>query len=159
MSGTSLSSSNNNRGGLPQIEFRRIYLLLVSRLWIIAFALAVFLGLAMWFIMRSPATFEARAVVQVEQKPQKIIVMEDVTSEDFKSAEILKTVEQSFTSRSLFLRVIQSEKLAGDLIFTPPRSDGHAWTESQLIDVFHTEIIFQPLFDVGLRQVGITVRI
>ncbi len=152
MSGT---KSSHAKGGLPQIEFRRIYLLLVSRLWVIALALAAFLGLAAWLIMRSPATFEARAVVQVEQKPQKIIVMEDVTSEDFKSAEILKTIEQSFISRSLFLRVIQSEKLLADPIFVAPRKDGQAWTESALIDVLSNMV--ESKLRRGTRLIDVTV--
>lgn len=140
---------------LARIDVHRVFYLLRSRWPILTAALVVFLGLAGWIILRSPITYSARAVVQVEQALAKVIVIEEVSSEDFKSLEVLRTVEHSLTSRSLFLRVIQAEKLAENPAFAPPKKDGSKHTEAELIDSL--TLLVEAKLRRGTRLIDITV--
>jgi uncharacterized protein involved in exopolysaccharide biosynthesis len=68
--------------------------------------LCVFFGLlaAVVYIILSPKIYQSRAVIQVEQEAPKIVNIQGaINPEDFRSADDLKTVEQSLLSDTLLL--------------------------------------------------------
>jgi len=112
-----------------QIDFRTLYYTLRERSWLIGLCLLVaVLGTAA-YLVRAPKIFAGKLVLQVEQEEQKILNIQRVQQEDPQTLEFLKTVEQTLQSRSLFDRVIETNKLhtnprfltAGDMDTKPTR--------------------------------------
>ncbi|MEI6351577.1 MAG: polysaccharide biosynthesis tyrosine autokinase [Verrucomicrobiota bacterium] len=92
-------------------EHRRLIVLCV----ICAGLLGVFL------LLRSPAIYSGRAVIEVAQEEPKVVTTpaEAKPAEEGKISDVLKTVEQRFTSPELLLRVIQKNNLQNDPTFCP----------------------------------------
>jgi succinoglycan biosynthesis transport protein ExoP len=80
------------------------------------------LALAGGYLALTPAVYEARTVVQVEQSTQSAIALQDQVREDLKTVEILKTIEQNLSSTALLLRVAKTTKLEQDPRFTNERA-------------------------------------
>jgi capsular exopolysaccharide synthesis family protein len=99
------------------IDLRRLYYTLRERVWLIGACLLVAgLGTA-GYLLRTPKIFAAKLVLQVEQEEQKILNIQRVQQEDPQTLEFLKTVEQTLQSRSLFARVIETNRLHTDARF------------------------------------------
>ena len=88
-----------------------LYAVVRRRVWrIAAFALAgLLLGIG-YAVMRSHV-FEATATVQVEEENPSVIATPDVSKEDYRQPEDLKTVEQQLCTRNLIWLVIRANKL------------------------------------------------
>jgi succinoglycan biosynthesis transport protein ExoP len=86
-------------------------------LWLILFG-SVAVALGAGYLMLTPAVYEARTVVQVEQTAQSVVGVQDAVREDLKTVEILKTIEQNLSSSALLLRVAKTSKLEQDPRFT-----------------------------------------
>lgn len=82
-----------------------------SKLWLVAlcFLTIVFVGLL--YISTATPIYEATATIQVEQSEQKVVKIEDISSEDLKATEILKTMENNLQRRSLLKRTAWNLKL------------------------------------------------
>ncbi len=141
---------------LPAIDFRRIGLLLLSRWVIIVTVIALFIAAATWIVLRRPVTYRAKAVVQVEQEPAKVIVMQEVNPEDFKSIEIMKTIEQILTGRALLQRVVVSEKLTQNPRFMEPKENGEARTEDEAVGELSN--LVESKLRRGTRLIDVTVE-
>jgi capsular exopolysaccharide synthesis family protein len=85
--------------------------------WLMVFALAA-LALGFVYLKLTPAVFEARTVVQVEQTTQAVVSVQDAVREDLKTVEVLKTIEQNLASTALLLRVAKVVKFEEDARFT-----------------------------------------
>ncbi len=92
------------------IDVRAIYYNLREKAWIIALCagLGAMLGIA--YVVFTPTNYAAETIVQVEQAPPRVISIQDVSSEDLASEELLKTIEQGLNSPALFQRVIRARK-------------------------------------------------
>ncbi len=97
-----------------QIDFRKLYYTLRERLWVIILCLLVAAMGTTTYLLRAPKIYASKLVLQVEQEEQKILNIQRVQQEDPQSLEFLKTVEQTFESRSLFERVLDTNNLATD---------------------------------------------
>src|SRR5881628_2651795 len=90
-------------GGL---DFRALLHTLLDKIWIILLCVVVAGFLTGAYLLRSPKYYRARAILQVEQQEQKILNrVEKVQQEDFRSLEVLRTIEQVLKSQSLLQRV------------------------------------------------------
>ncbi len=77
-------------------------------------------------------------VVQVEQTPPNVLNIQEVNPEDYRTPEVLKTIEQALSSKTLMLRVIHALKLENDPDFAP-KEDG-PWTEIGLSEKLGKQI-------------------
>ena len=110
--------------GVQGIDFHRVLNLLRAKAWIVASVAIAILLAAVVYLVRTPKMYESRAVIQVQQEPQKVVKISDVSEEKPEANDYLNTVVQAFTSRKLMLRVIRATGLDKDPTFAPPKKSG-----------------------------------
>jgi len=86
------------------------------RLVILCVAAALLLGTV--YVLRTPPSYRAEAVLQVEQE-ERGITLNGSGGEDLRSLEVLLTIEQSLTSPGLLMNVIRAGGLTHDRTFLP----------------------------------------
>jgi polysaccharide biosynthesis transport protein len=129
-----------------QTDFRVLYYTLRERAWVIGLCLIV-TGLGVTaYLLRAPKIYASKLVLQVEQEEQKILNIQRVQQEDPASLEFLKTVEQSLQSRTLFERVLDTNRLASDTRFRQPEAGTPRPSREQLV----TEL--SEMIDAKLRK-------
>ena len=135
-----------NRSQNPEVEtepyaafdVQALCQLLRSRIWLIAACAAGGLFLGAVYATTKPRDFEATATVQVEEENSSVVAIQEVTKEDFKQPEDLKTVEQQLVTRNLLWRVIKANKLDQTPGFFKPgvlaKIQGRPVSQSDMID-------------------------
>jgi len=138
------------------IDFRRIFFLLLKRLWIIA--LVVIVGMVILFRMFTgkPRMYEAQSVLEVRPQEEKVLKAENVTQESPGTPEFMNTVVQALTSRNILLRVIKANNLTKDPHFYPAKVGGGSYSEDQLCDILESHYRIFP--QKGTRLIQILAR-
>ncbi|MBV8900356.1 MAG: polysaccharide biosynthesis tyrosine autokinase [Verrucomicrobia bacterium] len=121
-------------------DYANLFHLLLSKSWIIVLFVVLSLLAAVVYLIRTPKIYASRATIQVEEEAPKVLKIEEINSEDFRSPEVLKTIEQSLMSDTLVLRVIRANGLDKNPSFAPPRKDGSAYLDSELVDRFKAKL-------------------
>jgi capsular exopolysaccharide synthesis family protein len=93
------------------IDLAAYYHLLREKAWIIITCVLVALALGGAYLIRTPKIYASTAEVEVNQQENKVVNIQNVTSEDLSSLELLKTIEQNLASRALMQRVIEKLQL------------------------------------------------
>lgn len=117
----------------PPIDFRQLYYSLRERAWVIAACCAVAALAAGAYLYRTPKIYASNLILQVEQEEQKILNIQRVQQEDPASVEFLKTIEQTLQSRTLYDRVIETNKLAANPVFAKRQAGEDIPTREQLV--------------------------
>lgn len=135
-------------GDAPALTFDGAYLfhLLLSKARVIILFITLSLCAAIAYIWWAPKIYSSRAVIEVEQETPRVTNMQDISPEDFKPPEVLKTVEQALLSETLLLRIVKANGLDKDPSFAPPKPDGSAYLDSELVALFKSKV------DVKLRR-------
>lgn len=118
---------------MNQIDFRTLYYTLRERAWLVGVCLLVAALGTTAYLMRAPKIYSSKLVLQVEQEEQKILNIQRVQAEDPASLEFLKTVEQTLQSRTLFERVLDTNRLASNEGFIKPEPGEPKPSREQLI--------------------------
>ncbi|HMJ91563.1 MAG TPA: Wzz/FepE/Etk N-terminal domain-containing protein, partial [Candidatus Acidoferrum sp.] len=95
-------------------DLKTLWHLLLERFWIVLTCLVLGVLAAVGLIQRSPVLYASTATVRVESEEQRILKVERVSPEDRGGLDALRTIEQSFKSRSLLERVAIANGLAKD---------------------------------------------
>ncbi len=82
-------------------------------MWLAA-VVVLALGLGVGWLALTPPVYEARTVVQVEQQGPTLVGGKDVEREDFRTVDVLRTIEQNLGSTELLLRVARGMDLLND---------------------------------------------
>jgi succinoglycan biosynthesis transport protein ExoP len=104
----------------PQRGFnlRQFWHSLLERIWIVALCVLAGLFIALGYLGRTPKTYQAHAVLEVEFQEPTFVPGDDITmrmrSMFLASQEALRTIEQNLTNRAMLARVIRAEGLADD---------------------------------------------
>ncbi len=104
----------------PQRGFnlRQFWHSLVERIWIVALCVLAGLFIALGYLARTPKTYQAHTVLEVEFQQPTFVSGEDsmtrMRSMFVASQEALRTIEQNLTNTEMLARVIRSEGLAED---------------------------------------------
>ena len=121
-------------------DFQALYHVLLEKAWLIAicFVLAVLLAAA--YLQRMPRLYMSSATLQVEQGEQKVLNIQKVQQEDLRGLEVLRTIEQTLKSRTLFERVAVANNLDKDPRFVaslqnPPKRDQLVSMLNGMVDV------------------------
>ena len=129
-----------------------------ARVWPIAVCALGGLLLAAVYVAKSPDVFEVTATVQVQEENPSVVAMQDVTKEDFRQPEDLKTVEQQLLTRTLIWRVIQKNRLDQVPGYFRPglmhRILGRPFVQSDMIDAMSRS--FTVKLRRGTRLIDIT---
>ncbi len=103
------------RGGF---NLRRFWHSLVERIWIVAICVAAGFFIALGYLARTPKTYQAHSVLEVDFQQPSFVSGEDMPmrmrSLFLASQEALRTIEQNLTNREMLARVIRAEGLAED---------------------------------------------
>src|ERR1700730_5421433 len=104
----------------PQRGFnlRQFWHALLERLWIVALCVLAGLFIALGYLGRTPKTYQAHTVLEVDFQEPSFIPGEDASmrmrSMFLASQEALRTIEQNLTNRAMLARVIRADGLAED---------------------------------------------
>ncbi len=104
----------------PQRGFnlRQFWHSLLERIWIVALCVLAGLFIALGYLGRTPNTYQAHTVLEVEFQEPSFIPGEDapmrMRSLFLASQDALRTIEQNLTNRAMLARVIRAEGLAED---------------------------------------------
>src|SRR5438477_510290 len=104
----------------PQRGFnlRRFWHSFLERIWIVAVCVVVGFFISLGYLARTPKTYQAHAVLEVDFQQPSFVAGEDtpmrMRSLFLASQEALRTIEQNLTNREMLARVIRAEGLAED---------------------------------------------
>jgi polysaccharide biosynthesis transport protein len=143
---TKLPSTPASDNPSLRFDFGYLYHLLLSKWWLIILVVVLIVSAAIAYLIVTPKIYESRAVVLVQQEAQKVVNIQDINQEDYKASDALKTVEQSLLSQTLLLRVVKANGLDKDPEFAPPKKDGSAYMDTELVGLFSSKV------DVKLRK-------
>lgn len=129
-----MAISHQPSAALAPLDFERLFRPLLRYAWVIV--LCVFLGgaAAAVYLVRSPKIYAGHEVVEVAQEAQPVIDFKDSRPEDYKSSEVLKTIEQTLSAGSLLLRVAQVNHLVGNPTFLPARPGAVPYPDAEIIE-------------------------
>ncbi len=102
------------------IDLAAYYHLLREKAWILISCALVGVALGGAYIIRTPKIYAATAEVEVNQEQNKVVNIQNVTSEDLSSLELLKTIEANLWSRALMERVVDKLPLTAENLRLPP---------------------------------------
>ncbi len=140
-------------------DFAHFYHLLLSKAWVIILFVILSLIAAIAYLIRTPKIYQSRAVIAVEQEAPKVNNVQDFnadTAADINSPDFLKTIEQALLSETLLLRVVKANGLDKDPLFAPPKKDGSAYLDSELVGRFGSKV--KVALRRGTRLVDVTVE-
>lgn len=113
---------NASEDGEPSLEIRGLLHILLRRSWIIVL-LAIAAGIAAGtYVRRLPSVYQSTAVIEVEDREQKPVNVQDGAEQNLQNPEVVETIIEDFRHRSLMERVAKALDLAHDsdfLGFTP----------------------------------------
>lgn len=132
------------------IDIQELFHIILEKFWLIVLSLLTFLALGLLYITISPRIYRATAIVQVEQAEKKIVKIEDVSPEDLKDMEILKTMEQNFLRRSLILRVVKDLNLKERKEFA--QIARKAQEKNTDVEIQIADILLKKGIGIGLRR-------
>ena len=130
-------------------DFAHFYHLLLSKAWVIVLVIILSLTAAVAYLISAPKIYESKAVIAVEQESPKVNNVQDFNADsaaDINSPDFLKTIEQALLSQTLLLRIVKANGLDKDPLFAPPKKDGTAYLDSELVGRFKSRV------KVGLRR-------
>jgi polysaccharide biosynthesis transport protein len=140
-------------------DFAHFYHLLLSKAWVIVLVIILSLTAAVAYLISAPKIYESKAVIAVEQESPKVNNVQDFNADsaaDINSPDFLKTIEQALLSQTLLLRIVKANGLDKDPIFAPPKKDGTAYLDSELVARFRSKV--KVALRRGTRLVDVTVE-
>jgi succinoglycan biosynthesis transport protein ExoP len=140
----------------PGSDFLTVLDLLREKLWLIILCTLVTGIGGVTYIILAPPIYRAQAVIQVEQKAQRILKANEDGVVDLKRDEIIKTTEQALSSPAFLLQLVKRNELDKDPAFLPelkrPASD------NQIVEALAKHISVQVRRGTWLIDIGVTDR-
>ncbi|MEZ5303400.1 MAG: Wzz/FepE/Etk N-terminal domain-containing protein [Verrucomicrobiales bacterium] len=122
---------------IPLLDIGRLAGLLLRRWWVIALCAGFFTALALAYVLTAAKRYQSNAAIYVGREPERILKgVTDVTQKDLKELEELKTVEQILGSTTLILQAVEANGLRDDPSFAPPKPDGSAYSDAEMVGIF-----------------------
>src|SRR5580693_3736920 len=128
---------------MPTFDFGHLIHLLLSKAWVVILFVIFTLVAAVGYLLWAPKIYESSAVIEVAQETPRVNNIQDFNGDgaaDMKSPEVLKTIEQALLSDTLILRVVKTNGLDKDPTFAPPKKDGSAYLDTELVGKFARKV-------------------
>ena len=106
--------------------------LLKRYLWLFLSIVLLALLLSLFFALRQPKKYVARAVLQVEAQEQKVLSSDDVQTLRLEASDYMTTVAESLVSDSFLVRVAKASGLLSDPTFFAPRPDDQPYGDAEI---------------------------
>lgn len=126
--------SHQPSAGPAPLDFERLLRPLLRRAWVLVLCVILGGAAAAVYVARSPKIYAGHEVVEVAQEAQQVIGFKDTRPEDYKSSEVLKTIEQTLSAGSLLLRVARVNHLEGNPTFLATRPGGAHYPDAEIIE-------------------------
>jgi succinoglycan biosynthesis transport protein ExoP len=137
-------------------DLAHLFHLLLSKAWVIILFVMLSLLAAVGYLMWAKKIYESRAVIEVGQETARVNNMQDFNNgEDLSTADALKTIEQALLSETLLLQVVKANGLDKDPSFAPPKKDGSAYLDTELVARFKSKV--NVMVRRGTRLIDVTV--
>jgi capsular exopolysaccharide synthesis family protein len=105
------------------LDLHAVFQTLRERWWLILLCFIFTVGIGVFYIIITPKTYQSTTVIQVEQAPTQVMNnIQDVTTEDLKEQEVLKTIETNLTGAELLINVIDKLGLTPAQLGLKPRN-------------------------------------
>lgn len=114
------------------------------RWWVVALFALLGVGAMALLLTRITPVYHSHVSVEVGQGKLKVLEFAEINPEDLSKLEVLKTIEQTFASSSLLLRVAEACNLRDDPDFI--RDDGRQYGDAELV------ALLRGMISVGLRR-------
>ena len=121
------------------IEFRRIYYLLLKKLWVISTIVIIGMVAVSAWLIRHPKIYESRAVLEVDEQQKRTLKDEEVMG-GTQNTDFVNTVMHAITSRNIMLRVVKSNHLESNARFAPPKSGGWPYNDDELASRMESKV-------------------
>lgn len=112
-------TSNGSVSPLPEpVDTREFIQLLREKIWLI---LGVTFGaflIGRLYAYHLPLIYESKAVLEVKQEIPQLMSVEAINSKDLRDVQVLNTFVKKVTHNSVLQRVVQSNNLAANPVFT-----------------------------------------
>jgi len=149
-------SRPENDTARTNFDLSHLYHLLLSKAWIIILFVILSVGAAIGYILWAPKIYESTAVIEVGQETPRVNNIQDFdTNTAANSSDLLKTLEQALLSDTLLLRVVKANGLDKDPLFAPPKKDGSAYLDTELVNRFKSKVTVKVRR--GTRLIDVTV--
>jgi succinoglycan biosynthesis transport protein ExoP len=119
-SSTKVKEENDEQEGL---DLSALYHTARENWWMVLLCFIFTIGTGIFYIIITPKSYMSDTIIQVEQAPTQVLNIQDVTSEDLKEQEVLKTIEANLTGAALLVNVIDRLNLTTDQLGLKPRPD------------------------------------
>ncbi|MDR3403823.1 MAG: polysaccharide biosynthesis tyrosine autokinase [Chthoniobacter sp.] len=118
------SNHHDSAAAGDTLDFLGLIHTLRERVWVVAACVAVTCGIGAVYIIRTPKTYEAETVIQVDEGERKVMdTVAEVTNEDLKATEQLKTIEQNLSGPTVLGAVIDELKIQPAQLNLPARQE------------------------------------
>ena len=128
-------SESGSDGGF--FDFAGLFSALMKRIWILALCFLLGLIAAVAYIKTAPPIFVSTATLKVEQGQSSLQALQ-IRDEDYRSLEVLRTVEAMLMSNKMLARVARSVGLNDKGTFLDKRDDGE-YSDSELVDALRAK--------------------
>ncbi|MEA3213366.1 MAG: polysaccharide biosynthesis transport protein [Chthoniobacter sp.] len=109
---------------LEAINWKNIFYAVRAKLWLVVLCVIAAGGAGALYIRKAPVIYSARTVIQVEQKEQRVVNVQNLNEEDLRFPDLLNTLVQSISSRTVLLRVVEANHLEENYDFLPKPASG-----------------------------------
>ena len=139
------------------VDLAHFYHLLLSKAWVIILFVILSLGAAIGYILWAPKIYESTAVIEVGQETPRVSNVQDFNTDNGANVNdsLLKTVEQALMSDTLLLHVVKTNGLDHDPLLAPPKKDGSAYLDTELVNMFKSKVAVKVRR--GTRLIDVTV--
>jgi polysaccharide biosynthesis transport protein len=147
-----------NEPSMATFDLAHFYHLLLSKAWVIILCIILAAVASVGYLVWAPKIYESRAVIEVEQETPRVNNIQDFNADngdDMNRPEVIKTIEQALLSQTLLLQVVRANGLDKDPSFAPPRKDGSAYLDAELVGLFQSKVNVK--LRRGTRLLDITV--
>jgi succinoglycan biosynthesis transport protein ExoP len=151
-------AQSTSLNGAPELtfDFAHLYHLLLSKAWVIILFIALSLSAAIAYLAWAPKIYESRAAIEVGQETPRVNNIQDFNTDNAgNSSDALKTIEQTMLSDTLLLQVVKANGLDKDPSFAPPKKDGSAYLDTELVGRFNSKVKVKVRR--GTRLIDVTV--
>lgn len=121
--------------GYPTLDLEALAKALFRRAWLIGAVCGgcvLLTGLFVTFIAKK--RYQSSAVIYIEQEQVLNEAIRGVRTDDFSKLDSLKSLEQSITSGSVILRVVENNRLLEQKDFLKPKSNGQPFTDAEIVE-------------------------
>ncbi|MBL9151496.1 MAG: polysaccharide biosynthesis tyrosine autokinase [Verrucomicrobiales bacterium] len=132
---SSLSGSSSPFPGYPTLDLEAMAKGLLRKSWLIGAVVgACVVVTAIYVTFIAKKRYQSTAVIYIEQEQVLNEAIRGVRSDDYSKLDSLKSLEQSITSGSVILRVVEKHGLLKQPDFLKPKSGGRPYTEAEVVE-------------------------